>query len=114
MNNTVKAVFLSAFVFPGAAHWWLKKQLAAGLYAIAAALPLYYIIDVTMTQTQLIIDRVLLAGGQLDLLRINELVIQQMASLDTQGIELATAMLLCVWLVNIIDAIRLVRKREHE
>ena len=56
MNNTVKAVLLSAFLFPGAAHWWLKKQLAAGLYAIAAALPLYYIIDVTMTQTQLMVD----------------------------------------------------------
>ena len=114
MNNTVKAVLLSAFLFPGAADWWLKKQLAAGLFAIAAGLPLYYIIDVTMTQTQLIIDKVLMSGGQLDLLSINELVTQQMASLDTQGIQLPTVTLLCVWLVNILDAIRLVRKREHE
>jgi len=110
MNNTVKAGLLSAFVFPGSAHWWLKNRIAAVIYALAAALPLYYIIDVTMTQTQLIVDKVLMSGGQIDFLSINELVAQQMASLDTQGIRLATVTLLCVWLVNILDAIRLARK----
>jgi len=113
MNKTVKAGLLSAFLFPGAAHWWLKKQLAAVIYAIAAALPLYYIVDVTMTQTQLVVDKVLMSGGQIDLLSINEIVTQQMANLDTQGVYLATVTLFCVWLVNIFDAIRLARKLEH-
>jgi len=113
MNKVVKAGLLSAFLFPGAAHWWLKRYKTAAVFAIAAALPLYLIMDVTMTQTQLIVDKVLLSGGQIDLLSINELVTQQMASLDTQDIHFATVALLCVWLVNILDAIRLARKFNH-
>lgn len=113
MNNTVKAGLLSAFLFPGAAHWWLKKRIAAGVFAIGAALPLYYIIDITLTQTQLIVDKVMMSGGNIDLLSINELVTQQMESIDTQDVHLATIVLLCVWLVNILDAIRLARKLDH-
>lgn len=113
MSNIVKAGLLAAFLFPGAAHWWLKRYILAGVFAIAAVIPLYVIIDVTMTQTQLIIDKVLQSGGQIDVLSINTLVTQQMASLDTQGVYYATVMLLCVWLVNIFDAIRLARKREY-
>ena len=113
MNKTLKAGLLSAFLFPGAAHWWLKKYVAAAIFAVAAALPLYYIMDITITQTQLIVDEVMRSGGNIDLFSINQLVTQQMASIDTQEVHLATIALLCVWLVNIFDAIRLVRKREH-
>ncbi|QFI37481.1 hypothetical protein FR932_06360 [Moritella marina ATCC 15381] len=113
MNNVVKAALLAAFLFPGAAHWWLKKYLVGAIFAILAVVPLYVIMDTTMTQTQLIIDKVLQSGGQIDLLSIHALVTQQMASLDTQDVYHATVMLLCVWLVNVLDAMRLARKREH-
>ncbi|MGC3836994.1 hypothetical protein [Moritella viscosa] len=110
MNKPLKASLLSAFLFPGAGHWWLKKYIAAVVFAVIAALPLYYIIDVTITQTQLIVDQVMLFGGNIDLLNINQLVTQQVASIDTQNMHLATIVLLCVWIVNILDAIRLARK----
>jgi hypothetical protein len=113
MSNIVKAGLLAAFLFPGAAHWWLKRYILAGVFAIAAVIPLYVIMDVTMTQTQLIVDKVLQSGGQIDVLRIHTLVTQQMASLDTQSVYYATVMLLFVWLMNIVDAIRLARKREY-
>ncbi|KXO13504.1 hypothetical protein AKG98_3309 [Moritella sp. JT01] len=114
MNKPLKAGLLSAFLFPGAGHWLLKKYIAAAVFAAAAALPLYYIMDITITQTQLIVDQVMLSGGNIDLLNINQLVTQQAASLDTQNMHLATIVLLCVWLVNILDAIRLARKLGHE
>jgi len=113
MNKTLKAGLLSAFLFPGAAHWWLKKYVAAAIFSVAAALPLYYIMDITITQTQLIVDKVMLSGGNIDLLNINQLVTQQMAGIDTQEVHFATIALLCVWLVNILDAMRIARKREH-
>jgi len=114
MNKIVKAGLLAAFVFPGAAHWWLKKYTMAVVFAIAAALPLYYIIDITMTQTQLIVDKVMRSGGSLDLYSINNVVSQQMASIDTQDMHLATLVLICIWLVNILDAMRLARKADAE
>lgn len=110
MNRVVKAGLLSALLFPGAAHWWLKKYPIAVVLAIAAGLPLYYILDVTMTQTQHIVDKALASGYSLDLANINNLVEQQMVSIDTQYMHWATITLLCVWLVNIIDAIRLASK----
>lgn len=110
MNKTIKVGLLSALVFPGAGHLLLKKYPMAIIYATAAALPLYYLIDITMTQTQLIVDKIILAGGNIDVSNINHLLNQQMANIDAEGINFATIALLCVWLVNIFDAIRLARK----
>lgn len=110
MNIIVKAGLLSAFLFPGAGQCLLKKYVSAVIFAIAAFVPLYYIMDVTLTQTQLIVDKVLMSGGNLDIANISALVNQQMASIDTQEVHLATIALICVWLVNILDAIRLAKK----
>jgi len=113
MNKKIKAGLLSALLFPGAAHWWLQKYTMAVVFAIAAAIPLYYIIDITLTQTQLIVDKVMMSGGSIDISSINDLVTQHMASTDTQDVHLATITLLCVWIMNILDAIRLASKLTH-
>ncbi|PKH06246.1 hypothetical protein [Moritella sp. Urea-trap-13] len=110
MNLTVKAGLLSALLFPGAGQWLLKKHLRAAIFAVAAGIPLYYIMDITMTQTQLMVDKVLRSRSNLDIENIAALVNQQMVNIDTQGVQFATFALLCVWVINILDAIKLARK----
>lgn len=111
MNLTVKAGLLSALLFPGAGQWLLKKRLRAVMFAVAAGVPLYYIMNITMTQTQLMVDKVLMSGSNIDIANITALVQQQMANMDTQGIYFATITLLCVWLINILDAIIFAKKQ---
>ncbi|MFT5808030.1 MAG: hypothetical protein ACI9LG_002330 [Moritella dasanensis] len=111
MNLTVKAGLLSALLFPGAGQWLLKQHLRAAIFAVAAGVPLYYIMDVTVTQTQLMVDKVLNSRSNIDIANITALVNQQMVNIDTQGVQIATVVLLCVWVINIVDAIRLAKKQ---
>lgn len=111
MNLTVKAGLLSALLFPGAGQWLLKQHLRAAIFAVAAGAPLYYIMYVTMTQTQLMVDKVLNSGSNIDIANITALVNQQIENIDTQDVQVATVALLCVWVINIVDAIRLAKKQ---
>jgi len=109
MKTSLKAALLSAFVFPGVGQLWLRKYLLGCIFSFAAAVPLYIIVSTTVEQTQKILDQINLQASTLDYLAINDLVSQQMASIDTQQMHIATITLLVIWLISILDAYRIGR-----
>lgn len=109
MKTSLKAALLSAFVFPGVGQLWLKKYLLGCFFCFAAVIPLYMIVSTTVEQTQKIIEQIKFQGNTLDYISINELVSQQMASIDTQQMHIATISLLVIWVVSILDAYRIGR-----
>lgn len=110
MKTSLKAVLLSAFVFPGVGQMWLKKYLLGCIFSFGAAVPLYIIVSTTIEQTQIILEQINLQVYTLDYFAINDLVSQQMASIDTRQMHTATISLLVIWLFSILDAYRIGRK----
>jgi len=105
----IKAVMLSAFVFPGAGHLYLKKYAPGIVLAGTAVVSLYIIVSRAVERAQEIADRILRGEVQLDFAVIAELVSRQPAGTDTRLLNLAWAVLIISWLVGIADSYRIGR-----
>lgn len=109
MNKATKAALLSALVFPGTGHFFLKKQLRGIILTGATLAALTVIISQAITKAQQIVEKIQLGEVQLDVTAIAELVSKQAAGTDAQQLNIASLALLICWLLGIIDAYRIGR-----
>ena len=109
MSKPINAVVLSALVFPGAGHFFLKKYIPGTLLAGIALVSLYFIISEAVERAQEIADKILLGEVQLDVATIAELVSRQPAGADAEFLNLAWTVLIISWLIGIADTYRVGR-----
>lgn len=106
MKKSTKAALISALVFPGAGHIYLKKYLRGIILATLSLTAIASLISYTVERALQIAEKI--QSGQIppDIPAITELLSQQPAgnTLLIQHIA-ATAIILC-WIVGIIDAYR--------
>lgn len=108
MSRSTTAVLLSALVFPGVGHLYLK-HFPRGIALLAASLVcLGAIINRAMQQASLVLDQIDLEGGAFDPVQISELASQ---ASNSSGSSIATFVLAGCWLVGMIDAYRLGKKQ---
>jgi len=105
----MKAALLSAFIFPGAGHFFLKKYIRAALLACTASLMLYWIITAAVERALDIVEQIQRGEVAADVATIAELVSRQSMGADAQFLNIATAVLLVAWLAGIVDSHRLGR-----
>jgi hypothetical protein len=109
MSKPINAVMLSALVFPGAGHFFLKKYIPGTLLAGIALVSLYFIISEAVERAQEIADKILLGEVQLDVATIADLVSRQPAGTDAESLNLAWTVLIISWLIGIADTYRVGR-----
>ena len=114
MKKSTKAVLLSAFVFPGAGHVYLKRYLFGAVLAGAALAALYVFVSGAVGQALQI--TAMIERGELhpDVAAIADLVSQQPMGADAQIINIATAVLIITWLIGIVDSYRIGRLLEYD
>lgn len=108
----MKAALLSAFVFPGAGHFLLKKYVAGAVLAGIALAGLYYLIAKTVEKALRIAEKIQSGEVQLDAETITELVAKQATGTDAQLLDIAAAVLFVSWLIGIADSYRVGRTRD--
>jgi hypothetical protein len=108
----MKAVLLSAFVFPGAGHLLLKQYIPATVLAGTALAGLYYLIAKTVEKALRIAEEIQSGEVQLDATTITELVARQTTGTDGQLLDFALAVFLISWLIGIIDSYRVGRTQD--
>jgi len=106
MNKSSKAVLLSALVFPGAGHFYLKKKITGGILLVAAFFGLYSIVAMIMERAQLIADKIVSGEMQPDMTIITELVTNQSTGTEAQSLNIATTILIISWVIGIVDSYR--------
>jgi TM2 domain-containing membrane protein YozV len=106
MDKSIKAVLLSAFLFPGAGHFYLKKMISGFVLAAAASASVYYLISVAIEKTMLIVDKIQNGEVQLDVVTITELVAAQTSVAEVRAQNIATAVLVISWVVGMLDSYR--------
>ncbi len=113
MSTSIKALLLSALVFPGAGHIFLKKYLIAAALAGSALIALYSIVSKAVEMANEIFLKI--QGGEVspDVAAISELVTQQTMSVDGQSMNIAATVLIVAWLIGIVDAYRLGRIQDR-
>ena len=109
MSRLTTAVLLSALIFPGAGHLYLKRySRGAALIAVSVAC-LWVIVDRAMRQATLVLDKI--ESGEIvpEVGRISDLVAQTSNSPGSSLATVATLALAGCWLVGMVDAYRLGR-----
>ena len=113
MKKTTKTVLLSALVFPGIGHVYLKKYLPAGVLASIALVSLYYLVTKSIEIALRITEKIESGEVPLDAAGLSEFIATQMTAMESQAQNTATAVLIIVWVVGIIDSYRIARKTQQ-
>jgi len=112
VKKSTKAALLSAFVFPGVGHLYLKKYTAGILLAGASFAAIYYLIAKAVETAVEISEKIQSGDVQMDVGAITQLVSQQASGIDAQMLNIATTALGICWLIGIVDSYRAGRVRE--
>ena len=104
MNKSMKAALLSAFLFPGAGHYFLKKFISGTVLAGTAFAALYLIISRAVERALQITEKIQRGEVQLDVTTITELVSKQPTGTEAQLLDIATTVLIITWLIGIVDS----------
>ena len=113
MKNSTKAVLLSALVFPGAGHFFLKKIVFGVALVGIALVALSILASHAVNKALHIVDKIQSGEVQLDITVVTELISQQPMGAEAQAINIATVILITVWLVGVIDSYRTGRMQEN-
>jgi hypothetical protein len=106
VKKSTKAALLSAFVFPGVGHIYLKKYMPGALLAGASFAAITYLMSAAVERVLQISDKIQTGDVQLDVDAIAELVSVQSSGADTLLINIATAAFIICWLAGIVDSCR--------
>jgi len=107
MNKSTKAALLSALVFPGAGHFFLKRHITGGVLAVAALGSLFLVVSNMIERAQQITDKILSGEVPLDIAAIMELLTRQPTGSEAQLLNIAWVVLIISWLLGIVDSYRI-------
>jgi len=109
MNNKIKALLLSALVFPGTGQFVLKRYHLGGILASVALISLGVILVSTVKQSLRIAEKIQAGDIPLDVIAISNQILEQPANTDGFLISTAWISLIIAWLISIIDSLRMAK-----
>jgi len=112
MTNAVKAALWSIFVLPGSGHFFLKKPISGTAIVGLSLVALTVIVVKAVERANQIVDKILNGEIALDPLIIAEQVSMQSAQAGSNLLNIATYLLIAIWILAAIDAYRLGRIKD--
>ena len=104
MKKSIKAALLSALVYPGVGHFYLKKKIVGTLFSCAFTLPLYFIIVGIVEKAERIVEKINNGEIPLNFAAISESLSSSVLDGEAQTINITVYILLSIWFVAIINA----------
>ena len=109
MNKAIKAALLSAFVYPGVGHLFLKKYTSFAVFFCTASLPLYLIFGELFSKTEQLVDQIIQRDIPLDAFTLSQQLSSLIAGDNGQALSSKLYVLLFIWFISILDSYRLGR-----
>jgi hypothetical protein len=113
MKKSTTAGLLSAFVFPGAGHLYMKRFVPGMLLAGGAAWALYYLVSRLMSTALEITEALQRQGNTQDLDTVVNLVVERSQTAQSTSMGIASMALLVIWVIGFVDAYRLGRQQDR-
>ncbi|MBU2925495.1 hypothetical protein Q4506_06275 [Colwellia sp. 4_MG-2023] len=107
MKKSIKAALLSALIYPGAGHFFLKKSRVGVIFAGAFSIPLYFVISEIFAKAEKIVDQITRGEIALDPAAISVSLSNSMSGVEGQALDMNIYVLIIVWGIAIIDSYRL-------
>jgi hypothetical protein len=112
MRYSIKAALLSGLVFPGVGHLYLRRWWRGVLLAAGAAAVSYFLVSVAVDSALDIAGKIEGGAVPLNAEDISALVSKASQS-NEQSTDIATAILLALWAIGIVDSYREGRARDR-
>lgn len=106
MGKQTKAFLASTFVFPGVGQLLLKRRLSTAAFAATALSAIFVILSYVVNTAMTISERVISAEIELNIFVIRKLILDQHANSNIPSVNIATWILIAVWLISTLDAYR--------
>ena len=103
---------LSAFVFPGVGHLYLRQFVIGIVLSGGSAGALYYIISSAVSKALEIAETIQSEGMSLDVEVIVNLVTEQSHGTESISLSIASIALIAFWVIGIVDLYRVGRVLE--
>ena len=107
MKKSKKAALMSALLFPGIGHIYLKHYVRGITLISASLLALYYYISISFEKAMEITDKIRQGIVSLDVAEIEGLIAEQTTGAEAQILNMAMVAIVICWLIGIIDSYRL-------
>ena len=107
MRKKIKSLLFSALVFPGTGQLILKRYKSAALFICASLMAIVIIALDIYKKATAITDRIITGEIQPEYSVIRDLLTEQQANSDSQLITISLYILIAIWLLSIIDIVRL-------
>ena len=109
MQKSIKAVLLSALVFPGAGHFSLKKPVQGTLLVGITLFCLYFLVTTVLEISRNLAAKIQSGEIPYDVAIITKSVTEKLSGGDDQLISLSTLGIMICWIVGIADSYRVGR-----
>ena len=113
MKHSTKGALLSAFLFPGAGHLYLKKYVTGGALIGVSLWAIYYLLARTIEMAMRVSEMIQRGQVGMDVLSITEALSKQATRADSQLLNIATAAIIGCFLIGIVDSYRIGRARDR-
>ena len=110
MHKATKAALISALIFPGCGHFYLKSKLRGTVFTFFSAGCLYVLITDLVSIADDISEKILSGDMPLDISSLMAEISLQLNGSASGSLNMASLLLLGCWAIAIIDSIIVGRK----
>ena len=114
MKNAIKGAVLSGLVFPGLGQVGLGHYKRGITLGLAVLLSLLVVVGQALRQALTILEKIGVEGRVIDMSTILKAATQASTTSDTFVYNFVLLLIILLWIVGIIDAYRLGRKKDLE
>lgn len=109
MKKPLKAVLISALVYPGLGHFLFKKYIAGAVIFGSFSICLFLLISDIITTTNQVIMQVQRGQIPLDISAISDAILMAPGS-NIQTLNIYSYLIIAAWVIGILDIYRITRK----
>ncbi len=114
MNNSLKGAFLSGLVFPGLGQVVLKHYKRGAVIMLTVLMSLSVIVIDAVQKAFTILEKIESEGGTIDMNTISNAATQVSTISDSFIFSFALILIIFGWIIGIVDAFRIGKKKDIE
>lgn len=112
MNKSTKAVLLSALLFPGCGHFYLKKPYMGCFLTVISVVCLCFVTVSIFSLAKAISDKILKGEIAPDMIEITTAITKGLADTGLHQLNVLTITLFSCWIIGMLDSYRVGRMED--
>jgi hypothetical protein len=114
MNNALKGAFLSGLIFPGLGQVALKRYKRGAVIIVVVLVSLSIVLVKAVQLALAILEKIQSEGGAINMSIIWDAATRASATSGSLTFRLASLMVILWWIIGVVDAYRIGRKKDIE